>query len=227
MKQASTAPPIIVWGERTFLLEKSMVYVFSLDLHLEVPIEQMSMAPMSDGMRLRARLATRKPDATYVSDPGWDTYHVLDNDLTKTADGRAHEVPTARVDDAQDWIHLRKSGVADLDGRLRLKTDDNVSISVEYTGALRFPGSVSRLFKDDAAHKTATGDWVPPVVGGAFIASRHDTSHPKYRWLAQTQLLGFGKAYASLLPESKDESTGRKEGQAILLELSYDLYSGG
>ena len=83
-----------------------------------------------------------------------------------------------------DWLIVRSDGVAVLDIRATLQTDDGALIYVEYQG-MADAG-------EDGYHKFISGELPSriPVRG----APRFHTSHPDYLWLNRIQCLNVGEA---------------------------------
>jgi hypothetical protein len=204
--------PTNEWRERTFFLEKQTRYVFSLELYLAFDRECSSL--FSCDLRVRAQLPTRGDrEAAAEAIPrtgqiplqrdaaGAHTYHVLNEELTTTVDGAVHELPLMRLLDLQDWITLRGDGLLELDGRALLETDDQATISMLYDGVVRLDPE--------------TG-----TAGRVHLATRYEVDRPRYRWLTQSQLVGFGQAH--LLPGAP--AVRPQPGRSVLA-LSVDLYS--
>jgi hypothetical protein len=210
--------PTTDWRERTAFLPKQTRYVFSLDLRLA--FDQTSLSGLGPDVRVRAGTPRAEDLAAALAgrsqaSPGRgtepehlavaDTYHVLNEELTTTVDGAVHELPLAQVVDVQDWLTVEESGVVGLSGRARLLTDDWASISMLYGGVVRlgFAGARSLISERGEAR------------GGAQVATRYEVDRPRYRWLSQAQLVGFGEATLVPVP-------GRN---TKILTLSLDLYS--
>lgn len=84
-----------------------------------------------------------------------------------------------------DWFLLRPDGLAEIDVRLTLKTDDGEFIYMHYTGVGDIPKAVL--------------DATPPgqLPAGHFslrTAVRFETSSPKYNRLNRVQAVGVGSA---------------------------------
>jgi hypothetical protein len=83
-----------------------------------------------------------------------------------------------------DWLTVRTNGMAILDVRATLETDDGALIMTAYQG-------VSDL-GEDGYQKFLQQDL--PAVIPIRIAPRYWTAHPKYAWLNRLQCLGIGEA---------------------------------
>jgi len=83
-----------------------------------------------------------------------------------------------------DWLTVRTDGVAVLDVRATMETDDGVLILTAYqgTGDLGEEGYQKFLRQD-----------LPPVIS-LRVAPRYWTAHPNYAWLNRLQCLGIGEA---------------------------------
>lgn len=218
--------PTTDWRERTEFLDKRTLYVFSLELRLQISIGQRVVS----GERLRAvaadptRVAADVASATQLRaapppiENLADTYHVLNDELTTTVDGAVHELPLARVVDLQDWLTARGMGTFDLDGRVRLSTHDHASISMLYGGVLRLGWQQGDLLAVRQASPR----------GSAQLVARFEVDRPKYRWLSQAQLIGFAEAKVAdalaLRPPAAAGVAGIDEPIKVLT-LSVDFYS--
>jgi len=203
--------PTTDWRERTEFLEKRTLYVFSLELYLQANAGQ----KVSQGERVRATVADPAQlavlrDAQPAGGLLSDTYHVLNDELTTTVDGAVHELPLARVADLQDWLTARGMGTFDLDGRVRLSTHDHASISMLYGGVLRLGWR-----QGDALLERGV-----KLRGSVQMVARFEVDRPKYRWLSQAQLVGFGEATVS-----DAHAAGGPAPAAKIINLSIDFYS--
>ncbi len=203
--------PTTDWRERTEFLDKRTLYVFSLELYLQVD----AGGKVTPGDRVRAAAA----DAAQVAvlrdaQPALgllaDTYHVLNDELTTTVDGAVHELPLARVADLQDWWTARGMGTFDLDGRVRLSTHDHASISMLYGGVLRLGWRQGESLLEPGVK----------LQGSLQMVARFEVDRPKYRWLSQAQLVGFGEATVS-----DPHATSGGTPAAKIINLSVDFYS--
>jgi hypothetical protein len=184
------------WTEHGSLLGKQLAYAFSLDVHYRMLI--------GDLPDVRLRLSAIP--ASYRS-----TYHVRDDGLTRCADGLPREVPVARILRGDDWIELRDAGASPVCGSLLLEADpqSDAPLTIDYRGVATLPRGFARAHDDIRPS---------PVPGTAFICTRHQCSLPKYRWLVQQTLFGFGQVF---MEQVCDDSQ-----PAYRLRFSFDLYSG-
>lgn len=193
----SQPPPM--WGERTSLLDKGLHYMFSLNLEFE--LGQRSLATVGAG-----HLAA-------VSSPSTDrgfTFHVQDETIARTGDGLVCSVPRGYVTRANDKIRIGDNGVATLDGRVVLDVEG--PLSVAYTGVAKFRGGAAQVLSD----ALRSGGEGPPRMGGtAFVSLRTECERPKYRWMVENQLFGYGRV--GVLPK----------GGGCTLSFSYDVYAAG
>jgi hypothetical protein len=91
-----------------------------------------------------------------------------------------------------DWMTVRCDGVANLDVRSTLETDDGALIYLTYPGVIDFG--------DDGFEKFSRGEL--PLVVQIRIAPRLSTAHPKYLWLNRLQCVGIGE-YRPALREAR------------------------
>jgi hypothetical protein len=201
--------PTTDWRERTKFLDKRLLYAFSLELRTSIDLGLTAQS----GARIRTRpaparaLGNPKGKARAVSPPvdHSDTYHVLNDQLIVSVDGATHEVPLTKVVDHQDVLTDVGGGVFDLNGRARLVTDDQASISMLYTGVVRLGFDGELVFTEPDQQAT----------GSVQLAIQCEADRPKYRWLSQAQLIAFGEARTRTVASEK------------ILSLSLDLYSAG
>ncbi len=196
------------WGERSWLYDKSLQYVMSLDLLYRASVPPATVA----GTSTRLPLEAIPPDPR---DPRVATTYCTSGPLLFRGNDRIErEVPEARLVRGHDGIALTQEGAVELDGRLLLEVDSTEPIALAYQGTLTLEGGSMRLMteKPDARHRC----YEKAIHGTAFVATRQEVAVPKYRWLSYNQFVGIGRAKA-LIPQ----------GDAPwLLTLSFDLYLG-
>jgi hypothetical protein len=83
-----------------------------------------------------------------------------------------------------DWLTVRTDGVATLDVRATIETDDGALVHFAYTG-------VGDLGED--GHQKFLQGILPPRVA-LRVVPRFQTSHAKYHWLNRVQCLSIGEA---------------------------------
>lgn len=83
-----------------------------------------------------------------------------------------------------DWFLVRRDGVALLDVRVTIATDDGAVIYAYYLG-------VSDL-GEDGYDKALRGEFPPKLP--LRTTPRFETGHPAYAWLNRLQAVGFGEA---------------------------------
>ena len=96
-----------------------------------------------------------------------------------------------------DWMMVRKDGVALLDVRTTLETHDGAWILATYHGLIDL---------GEEAHDRILRDELPSLVQ-LRIAPRFFTSHPEYLWLNRLHCIGIG------------------EYRATANEVNYDVYA--
>ena len=96
-----------------------------------------------------------------------------------------------------DWLTIRSDGVAILDVRATIETEDGALIYTFYTGVTDAgEDGYERFLRQD----------LPPVLQ-LRTAPRYSTTHPNYLWLNRLQCVGFG------------------ECNMQQLEVRYDIYA--
>lgn len=190
-------PAATPWGDRWSLLDKRLSYVFSLSIDLQLDDW--------DGHDRRLRLSA----ADTATDAGPSLFHVFDERISPTADGSLHELPSAYLASAQQWLDVRPSGDASLHGRLVFETELGDPLTIECRGVAAVRGSFGRTLERIQVPGTS-------ARGTSFIATRHECCHPKYRWLVLQQLIGFGEL--TLSPTETPHS--------YRFSFRYDLYAG-
>jgi hypothetical protein len=196
----SPSQPPFQWGERTALLDKTLAYVFSMDLAFTLRAPNFgSIGPLGQGIR-----------AVVAFDRG-STFHVLDEVLVTTPDGVVRDVPSGDVQRVDDRMVIDGAGTATLDGRVLLNVDGPISIA--YTGIATFRGGADRVL---SAALADNGPSSPLEAGSAYISLRSECERPKYRWMVENQLFGWGRVRVT-----------REAGAACRLSYSYDVYGAG
>jgi len=204
------------WGERSWLHDKSLQYVFTLDLLYRAPVSPQAAV----GSTTRLPLVAVPPQGKQLS-----TYRVIGPPLFRGTDNIEREVPEARVISGGDSLVLLEEGVSPLEGHLLLEVGTLDPLVISYSGVLDLAGGTAQMAAPLAPNIGPPG---PPVsrpvsydqsqnIGGrAFIATRQEVGIPRYRWLIYNQLVGVGRVQA-LVPTGSDP---------WLLQLSFDLYLG-
>jgi Protein of unknown function (DUF3237) len=235
--------PVLVWGERTAALPKSLVYVFSFDIWFTVEPAKAYWIGNEIACNLQVEAAAPPHTAS--------TYHVLDSNLVTLPNGSVHEVPTLWTFNGRDRLRLRSNGSARLAARIIVDGERATSavsrpslhgivsppaqqktpldarraskrIAVSYSGVANI--SNRDVFFSPVATTTGEGterDEKFARLGTAFIALQFETSHPLYRWLVITQFVGFGEIHV----EKDPASDARTPIESRRLRFSYDVYS--
>ena len=188
------------WSDRWTRADKHLEYAFSLDVSYRVLV--------ADYARIRLRLSA-------IESPARSTYHVLDDLQTRGADGALHDVPCVRVIGGDDWMDLGEAGMGVVNGVLTLQTETRGAepIRLEYRGVAHLPRGFERLLDEGKPSQ---------VPGTACIATRQECTHPKYRWLADQPLFGFGQVF---LEQERIEPGSAAVNAACRLRFSFDLYT--
>lgn len=83
-----------------------------------------------------------------------------------------------------DWMVLRRDGVAVLDVRITIETDDGALLFVTYEGVVDFgPDGYANFLKGQIPERMAVR-----------AAPRIATAHPAYAWMNRCQFLAIGEA---------------------------------
>jgi hypothetical protein len=187
------------WGERSYLYDKSLDYVFSLDILYKV------LADIDPGTApARGNRIPMHADATDVSRVS--TYRVLPGGQYDSQESVKRDIPRGRVASARDWLTLTEEGGVPLDGRVLIDTEAPEPLVMAYTGVLNIAGGTAQMANVTRA-----------LTGTVFIASQQEVSIPRYKWLVYSQLIGIGRAVA----EPPAPPHGRWH-----IKLSFDLYLG-
>jgi hypothetical protein len=197
--------PIIAAGQRRYLLDKRLVYLFSYDLPLAAGGDEFVFMPVPGGARLetflkypteverqkaeQARLSrlrqTRPGRAQPVAETAeipfapWSVYHVQDDITVEGNDAVSGHVQVSR-----DAVSLgRNERFGSIEGSLVIVTEDDAVIDSRYRGSLAV-GALGIGHFDDIPSE--------PTRARVFITPRFETSYPKYKWLTERQCAGFG-----------------------------------
>lgn len=184
-----------IWGERSWLFDKSLQYVVSLDLVYELASPN---SVVSTTTRLPMLAVPPIP-------PEVSTYRIRGANYFKGIDQTEREVPEARVISGNDSISLDDDGAVSLDGRVLLETEASDPISLSYTGVMTLEGGTLQL----------AGEPKRSINGTAFISSRQEVAVTKYRWLSFNQLIGVGRV------EAQPPGDGRTSWR---IAMSFDLH---
>jgi len=173
----------LLWGERTSLIHKAMVYAFSLDVRAR-----------SNGPYLTIeRAAPSRAD----DHEQYGVRHLFEETTVTVPEGLRCDVPTGYIDSGagkigdtldptSSWLEMRvRSTLEGGDARLYF----------DATGVVNFDGGPSAFRSAQA--KTITGQ--------AFLTSCQESSTATYRWLERRQLFGVGRV------EGKNEGRSAPE----------------
>jgi hypothetical protein len=173
--------PILAGGQRRYLFEKGLTYLFSFDLDL-TGAQQMA-GDMVGGTW--AECVTRLPEgASPAMREACLAYHVHDDLSVGENDAIAGQVryslTTVRVADGQR--------VGAVEGALVIETDDGAVIDSRYHGS-----AILGSLGIDEFWMSPSGPAASfPTRARIFITPRFDTAYPRYRWLTSRQCAGFG-----------------------------------
>jgi hypothetical protein len=85
-----------------------------------------------------------------------------------------------------DWLTLRRDGIAVLDVRATIETEDAALIYVAYPGIIDFGPDGYENFVQGRSPGSAVAIRISP---------RFQTSHPAYVWLNRLHCIGLGQAF--------------------------------
>jgi hypothetical protein len=192
------------WGERQQPVVKREAYVFSIDFQFTLDLDRIRRA------RDRVNLSLQNT----VSGTAGSTYHVQDEVLVKTADDVVRDVPSGLVERANAWLSVGSGGNGTITGRTLLLVDTDTSVQSEYSGVVSMDGPGFHALSGQATNREV-------FEGSAFISFRSQCERPRYRWLVENQLFGFGHVSVTYDPASTPTN--------LIAEVvfSYDLYSMG
>lgn len=133
-------------------------------------------------------------------------YELNDKNVVTMPEGLQCDLPFADIVAGSGQIGLPEDPTSvQLKLRLQLEMNDRAKLLMDCLGVVNFDGGLQALVSKD----------VDDVAGSAFMASRHETDSPTYRWLNRRQLFGVGRT--QVLTE--------KKSRARELELTFDLYA--
>jgi hypothetical protein len=155
-------------------------------------------------------MASRVPAGLRVplqtSENAGSVFHVLDALSVQGVDGHAHDCPTGTIERVDESIVFPSDvAVGIVEGRMTLRTADDVVIDVPYSGVLQLDAHPSVLFAGPDGDRT----------GRLFLTARFETLHPKYHWLSENTCLAFGTW--------KADRTGASGGRRVRAKL--DVYA--
>jgi len=210
------------WGERSWLFDKSLQYVMSLDLLYRLPVHPNAVVGTTTRLPM---LAVPPPEG------GITTYRTQGPLLFRANDQIEREVPEARLIRGQDGIALSEEGAVQLEGKLLLEVDTADPIALGYQGVLTLDGGTMQLATmktpkggiEAAASRQSDKSYERFIGGTAFIATRQEVAVPKYRWLSYNQFIGIGRVKALVPQRALEES---ETTDPWLIGMSFDLYLG-
>jgi len=172
--------PILAGGQRRYLYEKGLTYLFSFDVDLAGA--KMAAGGLVGGTW--AECVTRLPEEA-TDREACLAYHIHDDLSVGENDAITGQVrytlTSVRVGDGQR--------VGAVEGALVIETDDGAVIDSRYHGCV----VLGSLGIDEFWMKApASGEQGFPTRARIFITPRFDSAYPKYKWLTARQCAGFG-----------------------------------
>jgi hypothetical protein len=154
------------WGERSWLYDKSLQYVMSLDLLYQLPVHPNAVV----GTTTRLPMVAVPPRGEGVS-----TYRTSGALLFRSGDLIEREVPSARLLHGQDGLALTEEGAVELEGRLLLEVDTAEPIALGYQGMLTLQGGTMQLATmktpkyGSSSRKKPKKSYEDSIPGTAFV----------------------------------------------------------
>jgi Protein of unknown function (DUF3237) len=131
-------------------------------------------------------------------------YHVRDLSAFVTPEGLECDLPagdvvtgTGRIGTPEDPSSVQ------LEAKLHLGLNDGANLLMDCLGVVNFVGGMRAFLSPRVEALSAT----------CFLASRHETDSPTFRWLNRRQLFGVGRAEVA------------KRSQLRELQFTFDLYA--
>jgi Protein of unknown function (DUF3237) len=179
--------------ERRFLYDKADSYLFSFDVTAEM---------VQSGKGWNVLHNPKAPPS------GHDVFHVKGETIVNN-----HDAVIGNVVSVVGRFDFRSyADAAGASGKMLIRTRDGVVIETMYYGAHRLPELGQR--------KLLTDDKLDPMEVKVSYWLRFDTSNAKYRWLAQTPCVGFGRAV--IAPTKKRGGDGFPE---LTFDTQVDVYA--
>jgi NAD-dependent oxidoreductase involved in siderophore biosynthesis len=179
----------IPWGDRTALIPKKMLYVCSL-----------TVGAHARGPYLLLGAFERDEDREE------DLRNLFGDAVMTMPDGMRCDLPVGTILRGQGEMGSAEDPRSPkLSLRLSIELGGGNLLLVECLGSVSFVGGPGVL--QSAQDRT--------FAGAAFVATRHETSSPAYRWLNRRQLYGVGRVAGE-----------QRSGERNLI-FSFDLYAAG
>jgi hypothetical protein len=160
---------------RTHFVDKSVLYLFSVDAEFTTTFEQIGIVP--GGARVNVFAV---PDATRV-------YNII-RDRTIGVPG--YSTLTGSLAWGEDTVLVDETDVVTGSIRGTIRTDDGSLIDMRYQATLPL---VMGAFRAIAGGVDAVGTAERPLEHSFVITPRYETEVPRYRWLCEHQCIGFAR----------------------------------
>lgn len=158
---------------RRQLLEKNLLYVFSIDGNLEYGREDVGLVP--GGLRINVNSIPQ----------GSRAYNVAGE--SRVAGERT---VSGTIAWGSDWVLAGQDDVERLSIKVVIRTDDGACIEAAYRGVL---ASRPRGFRQIVSENPRVGSERHPIEGTFYVAPRCRSGDPRYQWLNERQFLAFGR----------------------------------
>jgi len=177
---------------RGYFHDKAMLYLLSYDVEANMDREELGFVPGGVRVNVFARENMSR------------VYHVA---RERTLAGLGFQPITGSLSWGGDWLMWRDDDIEHSLVKMAIKTDDGAVIHCSYdVKADLGPGGFRRL----VGKKGKLGTEDEPIVFPIMTTPRFETTSARYRWLAEYQCVGFGRA---LVVRSE------------LRRLTYDVYA--
>ncbi len=161
-------------AHRGYFIDKSLLYLFSVDLEFSMDFEELGLVP--GGIRLNLFCV---PNTARV-------YNVL---RERTVGALGYPAVTGTLIYGEDPVLVREDDVAVANVRARIQTDDGALIDTTYHGIM--PMGVG-AFRAIAGGLDSLGTLEAPAEYRIVVTPTYETDSPTYRWLTEEQCVGFG-----------------------------------
>jgi hypothetical protein len=162
-------------AERRFLIDGSLLYLFSYNVELSMKSVDVGLVP--GGVRINVACV---PYESRV-------YHVL---RERTVGGLNFPIVTGSIVSGTDSALIRDDDVAISSVRMTIETDDGAQIDSSYQGYC-FLGMGG--YRSIVSGKEKLGSEKNPAEVSIVITPEYETSAERYRWLMEQRCVGFGR----------------------------------
>jgi hypothetical protein len=178
--------PILAGGQRRYLYEKGLTYLFSFDVDLRDARKAAGDLVGGTWAECVTRLPDEAPGRAALRED-FLAYHIHDDISVGDNDAITGQVrytlTSVQIGEGQR--------VGAVEGALVIETDDGAVIDARYHGCVVLGSlGIDELWMQEPA--PARGEPGFPTRARIFITPRFDSAYPKYKWLTARQCAGFG-----------------------------------